>query len=140
MAGSFLLVNSDYNSANLPVNLKRQSYPLSSQQQNQSSHHSFGSALNNSNNNNNNSLNLGVGSSGTNSRLNSTPNLYNSNNGASDPVNRFFTIFPSRKLQYYCKFDVLSNNRTKMTKKSPRIMQIIRKYDFFFIFIFSICH
>ena len=62
--------NYSYNSPNLPVNLKRQSYPLSSQQQMnhfQSSH----------NNNSNSPLMQGSAASSS-SRLNSTPNLFNS--------------------------------------------------------------
>ena len=63
--------NYSYNSPNLPVNLKRQSYPLSSQQQMnhfQSSH----------NNNNSNSPLMQGSAASSSSRLNSTPNLFNS--------------------------------------------------------------
>jgi hypothetical protein len=66
-----------YNSANLPMNLKRQSYPLASQ--NQNSQQMFGGNNNNIGANNNTFCGPS-NQSGTNSRLNSTPNLYNSNN------------------------------------------------------------
>lgn len=72
-----------YGSVNMPVNLKRQSYPLSNQQQ--GSNQILGGG-NNSNLCSNLNSNLMNGSSnqssiqsGLNSRLNSTPNLYNSN-------------------------------------------------------------
>lgn len=84
-----------YNSPNLPMNLKRQSYPIANQNQ-QANNHLFGSASNNNavNSTNNSSANNSSMQSGLNSRLNSTPNLYNSNSALSNEQNQSSNRLP----------------------------------------------